>query len=238
MLNPRESIEYHNRKYKFTFSGVDAGAEWVFDLTNPPNEFAFSDRYSQCLIQITKAHLTNRGDDVNFGLDSQFTGVVAGGQIPCETGVILQTDIRSNNKRQSHTGSQKGIPQLVGVYATLQSKYGAAGSTGNFGGVDHKNAALVKRGAAAAGDGGKGANDNLHNVNTWEYIDTRPIEDGGILCSNPFGKEFTCKLFDPQSEFQVKLTSAANFNVVASNGTALYLEMDVLMLPNPTPDDK
>ena len=75
-------------------------------------------------------------------------------------------------------------------------------------------------------------------MNSWDYIDTRPIEDGGILCGNPFGQEFRCKLFDPQSQLQVKLTSEANFGVLASNGSSLTLELEILMLPNPTPDDK
>ena len=67
MMNPRESIEYHNRKFKFVFTGVNADAEFKFFLTQPPNEFAFSDRYSQCLIQITRAIVSNRGDTVIQG---------------------------------------------------------------------------------------------------------------------------------------------------------------------------
>ena len=83
MRNRREEIEYHNRKFKMVFTGNQADAEWEFFLDQPPNEYAFSDRYSQCLIQIRRAHLSNRADTVNHGLDSQFTDPAGAGQELC-----------------------------------------------------------------------------------------------------------------------------------------------------------
>ena len=238
MLNPRQSIEYHNRKFKFVFAGFEPSGNFTFHLNSPPNEFAFSDRYSQCLIQITRAHLSNRGDTVNHGLDSEFTDQATGGfEVPCITGVMLKTDIKSNN--QALMLSDGIVQEETGIFCILNSKYGSAGVDGAFGGVASNCAALVKRGGAAAGDGGKGANDNLHLVNAWEYLDQRPIEDAGVLCGNPFGKEFSVSLIDPEGgQTPVKLTSQANFNQAASNGSCLNFEMEILMLPNPTPSDK
>ncbi len=237
MLNPRESIEYHNRKFKFVFVGVDISGNFTFHLNQPPNEFAFSDRYSQCLIQITRAYLSNRGDTVSHGLDSQFTDQATGTtEQVCAAGVMLKTDIRSNNQQlMVNTGESF---QNTGIFCILNSKYGSAGVDGAFAGVDVNCAALVQRGQAAAGAGGKGSNDNIHLVNAWEYLDQRPIEDAGVLCGNPFGKDLLVSLVDPEGNVPVKLTSHANFNQAASNGSSLNFEIEVLMLPNPTPEDK
>lgn len=235
-MNPRESIEYHNRKFKMIFTGTNENAVWNFDLRQPPNEFAYSDRYSQCLIQIRRAHLSNRGDTVNHGLDGQFTDPAGAGQERCASGVMLQTDIRCNNRRHYYVDARDATDH--GVFCILTSKFGSAGISGNFGGIPNNCCALAARGQAAGGAGLQGGNENLHLVNAWEFEDTRPIEDAGVLCSNPFGKTFVCKLKSTDSDNQVKLTSEANFNVAASNGSSIVLEMDILMLPNPTPDDK
>ena len=234
-MNPRESIEYHNRKFKFVFTGTNADAEFKFFLTQPPNEFAFSDRYSQCLIQIRRAHLSNRADTVNHGLDSQFTDPAGAGQEVCASGVMLLTDIRCNNRRHYYVDTLDATDH--GIFCILNSKFGSAGIGGNFGGIPNNCCALAARGQAAGGAGLQGANENLHLVNAWEFEDTRPIEDAGVLCANPFGKHFDVKLKSTDSGNQVKLTSEANFNVGASNGSSLVLELDVLMLPNPTPGD-
>lgn len=234
-MNPRESIEYHNRKFKMVFTGSQADAEWIFHLDQPPNEFAFSDRYSQCLIQVRRAHLSNRADAVNHGLDSQFTDPAGAGQEICASGVMLTTDIRCNNRRHYYHDTDDASEH--GVFCILTSKFGSAGVGGNFGGIPNNCCALAARGQAAGGLGVQGGNENLHLVNAWEFEDTRPIEDAGVLCSNPFGKKFTCKLKSTDTGNQVKLTSEANFNAAASNGSSIVLELDVLMLPNPTPED-
>lgn len=236
MMNPRESIEYHNRKFKMVFTGTQEDAEWIFHLDQPPNEFAFSDRYSQCLIQIRRAHLSNRNDSVNHGLDSQFTDPAGAGQEECASGVMLQTDIRCNNRRHYYHDIADATDH--GVFCILHSKFGSAGVGGNFGGIPNNCCALTSRGQPVGGAGLQGANENLHLVNAWEFEDTRPIEDAGVLCHNPFGRKFTVKLKSTDSANQVKLTSQANFNVPASNGSSLILELDLLMLPNPTPNDK
>ena len=236
MMNPRESIEYHNRKFKMVFTGNQADAEWEFFLDQPPNEFAFSDRYSQCLIQVRRAHLSNRADTVNHGLDGQFTDPAGAGQELCASGVMLLTDIRCNNRRHYYHNTLDATDH--GVFCILNSKFGSSGNGGNFGGIPNNCAALTARGQAAGGAGLQGGNENLHLVSAWEYEDTRSVEDAGVLCHNPFGRKFTCKLKSTDTGNQVKLTSEANFNVAASNGSSLVLELDILMLPNPTPGDK
>jgi len=235
MRNRREEINYHNRKFKMVFTGHDVDAGWVFHLDQPPNEFAFSDRYSQCLIQIRRAHLSNRADTVNHGLDSQFSNG-AGAVETCPSGVMLTTDIRCNNRRHYYVDTIDATDH--GVFCMLTSKFGSSGDGGNFGGIPTNCCALAARGQAAGGAGLQGGNENLHLVNAWEYEDTRSIEEAGVLCHNPFGKKFEVRLKSVDTGERVFLTSEANFGVAASNGSCLILELDLLMLPNPTPNDK
>lgn len=241
-MNPRESIEYHKRKFKYSLAGNAANATFVFDLQQPPNEFAFSDRYSQCLIKINHAYLSNRGDAVNHGLDAVF--IDAAGALEVMTGgCLLLTDVRTNNSNvlsENIGGGVGGGFQLVksGIHCVLHNMRGSVGVQGNFAGQPVDAASEVIVGKAAAGAGLQGSNQNLHRVMMWEYKDDRPIEDAGVLCANPFGRKMEVRLFSTDSGEQVALTSAANFGVAASNGTSLNIEIEILMLPNPTPEDK
>ena len=74
-------------------------------------------------------------------------------------------------------------------------------------------------------------------MNAWEFEDSRPIEDAGILCPNPFGSDKLFKLRSVDTLTQVFLTSESNAGVAASNGSSISIELEILMLPNPTPDD-
>src|SRR5210317_628013 len=241
-MNPRESIEYHKRKFKYSLAGFSANATFVFDLQQPPNEFGFSDRYSQCLIKINHAYLSNRGDTVNHGLDAVF--IDHAGAIEAMTGgCLLLTDVRTNNSNvlsENIGAGPAGGFQLVksGIHCVLHNMRGSVGVQGNFAGQPVDAASEVIVGQAAAGTGLQGGNQNLHRVMMWEYKDDRPIEDAGVLCANPFGRKMEVRLFSTDTGNQVALTSAANFGVAASNGTSLNIEIEILMLPNPTPDDK
>ena len=244
MRNRRENIEYHNRKFKYSLAGNAANGFFVFDL-QPPNEFAFSDRYSQALIKINHAYLSNRGDGVNHGLDAVFADY--GGAVEVMSGgCLLMTDIRTNNSNVLSENIGPAAPpvgvggfQLVksGIHAVLHNMRGSVGIQGVFAGQPVDAASEVIVGKAAAGAGVQGSNQNLHRVMMWEYKDDRPIEDAGVICPNPFGRKMEIKLFSTDSGEQVFLTSSANFGVAASNGTSLNLEMEILMLPNPTPAD-
>ena len=244
MRNRREEIEYHNRKFKYSLAGFAANGSFVFDL-QPPNEFAFSDKYSQALIKINHAYLSNRGDAVNHGLDAVFLD--AAGAIEVMTGgCLLMTDIRTNNANVLSENIGPVAPpigvggfQLVksGIHAVLHNKHGSVGVQGNFAGQPVDAASEVIVGKAAAGAGLQGSNQILHRVAMWEYKDDRPIEDAGVICPNPFGKKMEIKLFSTDSGAQVLLTSSANLGVAASNGTSLNIELEILMLPNPTPAD-
>ena len=243
MMNPRESIEYHKRKFKYSLASGNADGIFTFDLQKPQNEFAFSDRYSQCLIKINHAYLSNRADAVNHGLDAIYINDAGAGEA-CASGVLLMTDIRTTNSNaiSQNIGAQIGDGMLQevrsGIHCVLHNKRGSVGIVGQFAGQNVDAATEVIVGKGAAGAGLQGGNQNAHRVMMWEYQDTRPIEDAGVLCANPFGKTMEIRLFSMGDGTKVKLTSAANLGVAASNGSSLNLELEILMLPNPTPDDK
>ena len=242
MRTAREEIEYHNRKFKYSLAGVATAGVFNFDL-QPPNEFAFSDRYSQCLIKINHAYLSNRGDTVNHGLDAVFVDGANNIEI-MSAGCLLMTDIRSNNTGViSHNvggagggGGVGGFQQIRnGIHAVLHNKEGSAGVAGGavFSAQLVNGASEVVVGTAAAGAGAQGLNANVHRVSMWEYKDERPIEETGVLCANPFGKKTEIRFFSVDNNEEVLLTSGSNLGVAASNGTSLTLELEILMLPNP-----
>lgn len=237
MRNRREEISYHNRKFKYHLSGHAVNGEFTFPL-DPPNETAFSDRYSQCLIKINHAYLSNREDTFNHGLDAVFTN--AGGVIElCGAGVLIETDIMTNNSTFVDGNAVLGGGlSRKGINCVVHSREGACGFAGNFGaivGVGGASSVIV--GKAAGGAGLQGANAATHNVAMWVYKDDRPIEDAGVICPNPFGRSVKIRMINCINAVQVKLESASALGNPAANGSALNLELEVLMLPNPTPED-
>lgn len=237
MRNRREEINYHNRKFKYNLAGVAPNGEFTFPL-DPPNETAFSNRYSQCLIKIKHAYLSNREDTFNHGLDPVFTND-AGVIELCGAGILLETDIKTNNSTfLDGTVLLGGGINRKGINCVLHSREGACGFAGNFGAVAGIGGATeVIVGKAAGGAGLQGANATTHNVSMWVYNDDRPIEDAGVICPNPFGRNVMIRMINCIDGQQVKLESANNLGGAASNGSSLNLELEILMLPNPTPED-
>tara|TARA_R110000751_G_scaffold12691_1_gene43513 strand:+ start:3766 stop:4479 length:714 start_codon:yes stop_codon:yes gene_type:complete len=234
MKDSRKQIEYYNRKYVCHFTSERVDADFDFFL-NPPNEFAFNNNYNQCLIKIRKAIVSNRGDGVNFGLDAQWTDIAGAGQVVVPAGVLLFTNLKSQNSL--HFASVASNPIETGIQCVLHNTGGSPSLGGNFQGIANNCASGVVRGQAAGGAGLQGDNANIHSVVAWEYHDDRSIEEAGVLCSNPFGQQFQVRLRDPVNGDICKLTSEGNFNVAASNGSSLNLELEVLMLANPTPGE-
>lgn len=218
----RQSIAYHNRHFKFQLLSHRADADFQFNI-QPPNEAGFSDRYSQCLIKISYCHLSNRGDANRFGLGSQFQAVVGAAIEACESGVLLTSDIRSVNHEMIYDRDSQG--GASGVMAVLQNKYGSTGVNGAFLATNTKCGASAIRGANA---------DNVYKVNAWEFKDDRPIEDSGVLCGNPFGRQINFRLRNPDNGVQpLRLTAEDLPANVASHGASIQIELEVLMLENP-----
>jgi hypothetical protein len=240
MRNRREDIDYHNRKFKLHLTGTRDLGDFTFRI-QPPNETANSNNYNQCLVKISKAVLTNRGDTITGGLDAvPVSGTIAASvREVCPTGILLTTGVRCSN--EIHYTSFTSVPIEQGLQVILHNKNGAShNGAAIIGGGVVAGAALCQRGVAAAGGGVQGSNADIFCANTWEYQDDRPIEESGILAGNIFasGGGITCALRNPNNGSTVFMASNSNFGNVLGYGSSLQIEIDVLMLPNPRPEDR
>lgn len=239
MRNAREEIDYHNRKFKLHLTGVRQLADFTFRLL-PPNETANSNNFSQCLVKISKAVLTNRGDTITGGLDAcPVSGTVAASvRQDCPSGILLTTGIRCPN--ETHYTSFTRIPIEQGLQVVLHNKNGAShNGIRQIGGSVVACASLCQRGLAAAGAGAQGTQADIFSANTWEYQDDRPIEEAGMLVGNIFTiGDLNFSLKNANNGEKVFMASATNFGAAGGYGSSLQVELEVLMLPNPTPMDR
>lgn len=239
MRNRREEIDYHNRKFKLHLTGTRQLGDFTFRI-QPPNETANSNNFNQCLVKISKAVLTNRGDTITGGLDAvPVSGTIAASvRQPCPTGILLTTGVRCAN--EIHYTSSTGIPIEQGLQVLLHNKNGAShDGAAIIGGSAVNGAALCQRGVAAGGGGLQGNNADIFCANTWEYQDDRPIEESGILAGNIFTSGgITCNLRNSNNGNNVFMASNSNLGNALGYGSAIQIELEVLMLPNPTPMDR
>jgi hypothetical protein len=239
MRNAKEEIEYHNRRFKFHLTGARQLADFTFRL-RPPNETANSNNYNQCLVKISKAILTNRADTITGGLDAcPVSGTIAASvREDCATGILLTTGIRCPN--EIHYTSFAGQAFEQGLQVVLHNKNGAThNGLRAIGGSVTACAALCQRGLAAGGTGLQGAQADIFSCNTWEYVDDRPIEEAGMLVGNIFlGGDLQFRLRSPNNGNEIFMASDTNFGAAGGYGSSIQIELDVLMLPNPTPMDR
>ena len=246
MRNAKEEIEYQKRKFVFHLCGDDdsapplGGGDCVFNFLIPsPNETANSNNYNQCLIKIKSAYLNNCRDN-DGGLNSVFTEIstaaAANAVRLCAAGCYLKSDIATNNCliQGTNPGVLRGGVGCI-LHAPDQQYKGvnAVGGIAAPGG-----SSTINLGAAAGGAGLQGANSVSLKTNTWMYQDHRAIEDSGYLCGSPFNKQISFTLLDASFLERVRLQAASNLGGVGSTGASISIELEVLMLPNPTPMDR
>jgi len=242
MRNAKEEIEYQKRKFVFHLCGDDdnANGDCEFHFRIPsPNETANSNNYNQCLIKIKSAYLNNVRDNVT-GMDSVFTPISTNAAPNAvrltAAGCYLKSDIATNNCfiQGTNAGVQRGGLGCILHAPDQQCKGNAAvgaiaASTGS---------STINLGAGAGGAGLQGANSVSLKTNTWMYQDHRAIEDSGYLCGNPFNKDITFTLLDAGFLERIRLQAASNLGGAGGTGASMSIELEVLMLPNPTPMDR
>ena len=246
MRNAKEEIDYQKRKFVFHLCGDDtSGAnpgDCVFNFRIPsPNEVANSNNYNQCLIKIKSAYLNNCRDN-DGGLNSVFTEIstaaAANAVRLCAAGCYLKSDIATNNCLIQ--GTNPGVLR-GGVGCILHAPDQQYKGSNAVGGIAAPGGSSVITLGAAAGAGGaglQGANSVSLKTNTWMYQDHRAIEESGYLCGNPFNKEISFTLLDAAFLERIRLQAATNLGGGGSRGASISIELEVLMLPNPTPMDR
>ena len=220
----RNAIEYHRRHYKFNLSQTDSEGEFTWNL-DPPNEFAYSDRFNQCLVKISRVILSNGTDGTNFGIDSVFQDLAAAGVEPCPCGILLYSSINSMNYGHAQgTGGQiENCVQCVipNDKGGLGAPYPAAAAVVGLASI---GASQIQLGASR---------DNRYSSGVWTYVDDRPIEESGTLTGNIFSHDFTFDLRAAEDGARVRLVSGANLATAGTRRSSINIELEVLMLENP-----
>lgn len=241
MRNAKEDIDYYNRKFKFNLSGRSTTGQYRFQF-NPPNETANSNNFNQCLIKISKFYVHNQMNTVAGGatLGSGFSDVWNNfaGFIQTQ-GIHITTNIACNN---SHHLNDLGHETRAG-YSILMPNVCKNGSfpypqAAAIDGLAGQSALGINRGPANA--------DRINEAKgmIWEYQDDRPIEDAGVICGNPFGKELVLETRSPHDGIGGARGTGDIIILQDISGAAgsinnsIGVEIEVLMLPNPTPRDR
>ena len=239
--NNRQAVEYHHRKFKLNLSGSSTAGQYVFQL-NPPNETANSNNYNQCLFKISKIFISNQlntraiaAHAIGGGFsDIWVTGV---GAVTNPQGILVTTNVASTN---SHHINDVGADSKAG-YSVLMPNECAGGSfpypqNPVIDGITGQGVLGITRGAAVA--------DRLNQYSgmMWKYQDDRAIEESGVLCGNPFGKQLRIETRSPH-DGNVGAAGGLIFLEDIGGGAnavlnSIGLEIEILMLPNATPMDR
>jgi len=242
MRNAKQDIDYYHRKFKINLSGRSTDGVYRFQL-NPPNETANSNNYNQCLVKISKLFLHNQmntaapaGLGLGVGFSDLWVGVA--GFIQTQ-GIHITTNIGTNN---SHHLNDLGHETRAG-YSILMPNLCSDGSYpyalgGAIDGLVGQSLTELERGPANAD------RRNVYKGKIWEYKDDRAIEDAGVICGNPFGKELIIETRSPHDgvggargtgELLVLQDISGG---VGSVNNSIGIELEILMLPNSTPMDR
>tara|TARA_R110000803_G_scaffold17684_5_gene47599 strand:+ start:3701 stop:4471 length:771 start_codon:yes stop_codon:yes gene_type:complete len=255
MRNAKEDIDYYNRRFKLNLSGRSTTGEYEFDFP-PPNETANSNNFNQCLFKISKVFVSNQlntaapGVAPNTSLGGGFSDIWIGGvAVVNAQGILISTNIATTN---NHHLNDLGEQSKAG-YSVLMPNQCDGGSypypqAGVIDGYGAQAITEITRGitAAAAPNPDITLRTNTMKGMIWKYQDDRSIEDSGVICGNPFGRKLRIQTRSPHdgpvggggigAGALIHLTDiSAGANAV---NNSIGLEIEVLMLPNPTPADR
>lgn len=231
MSSNKDTVDYHHRKFKLNLSGRSVNGSYTFDM-DPPNEKAFSDRYNQCLVKVSRVSINNSASH-SFGYSDIWVDT-AGGAIDTDN-ILLETNIASGNCLTKNDLSPNSISR-VGVVLSNSIEGGSFPypSSTVVSGVNSQGAVQISDGLTATA--GKTDRLNVFKGLVWKYQDDRPIEDAGILCGNIFGRPLTCSTrtthdgagFVTGDKIVLEATAAGASPIINS----LFIELEVLMLAN------
>lgn len=247
MRNARQDIDYHNRKFKLNCSARSTNGEYVFHFP-VPNAVGFDNNYNQALIKFHKVIIHN-APSVGKGFDDVWT-LKGGGTIDTDN-ILLTTDIPCRNcittNNAVFTGSQSHHTHysVVIPICSKSGSYSYPNATA-VGGLIAQGAQVLERNKAPSSDPAVADADrrNYQKAQVWEVQDDRSIEEAGLLVGNPFGRTInlrTCVIQDGNGRAfgsGVKLTSMRGSATGAQDVNCLCCEVEVLLLPNPTPEDR
>tara|TARA_R110002096_G_scaffold54433_6_gene140390 strand:+ start:4711 stop:5442 length:732 start_codon:yes stop_codon:yes gene_type:complete len=242
MRNAKEDIDYYNRRFKLNLSGRSTTGAYEFELP-PPNETANSNNFNQCLFKISKIFVSNQlnvrapaAHGVGGGFsDLWVTGV---GAVTNTQGILVSTNVASTN---SHHLNDIGGQSKAG-YSVLMPNEVVGGS------FPYPQAGVIDGGTSQACvsftrglDDAAAQKFNEYRGMIWKYQDDRSIEDSGVICGNPFGRILRIETRSPHDGNVAAggLIFLEDYSGGAGAvNNSIGVEIEVLMLPNPTPGDR
>lgn len=238
--NAREICEYYNRRFQFDLCG-DLGTtgecEWVLP---PMNEMGFSNNYSQALIQVSRVAITNESvagiTRVNNVFINTADNTISGAgavsvelSIPCRQRAIQSNDFLEAGGFIAPDGQKQNFGQMVNLDARATPYLTNTA-------VDGKNPrgslCIIEHGGTAI------PTFDVEVRNTGFFYESKKgVEEGGLLCANPFG-----------TQVQLSLRSLTNKKITLGSGTDLTnadgkkgkinITLDILMLENAVPTNR
>jgi hypothetical protein len=248
MRNAREEIEYHNRKFKLNCSARSTdGQNYQFHFP-VPNATGFDNNYNQALIKFSKIIIHN-APSAGRGFDDVWT-LAGGGNIDVDN-ILLTTDIPCRNCITTNNPVFAGSESFHTHYSVcipIGDKSGKFAMPDNvaIGGLIPQGSSMIER-ATAVGSNPAVADAERRNYQqayVWEVQDDRSIEQAGMLVGNPFGRTInlrTCVIQDGNGRAfgaGVKLSSLESLRQGLNDNNCLFCEVEVLLLPNPSPEDR
>ena len=248
----RELIELKNGYFRYLYNDVQsitanqinqvAPLEFKFGIP-PLNEMAFSGRYSQSIARIRSCYIYNLAES---NWNERFMNLTdhAVGATPV---VYVKTSIPTRNMVQFVGSDGLEGDGLVGDSGDTKIMCEAVMTSGKNmildtdenpvgGAQDGLAEKIFLNGGAtrqARGTGDTTAPRITADLarNVWTYEDKTSIWDSGVLCSIPFGGDFTVSIRDDVNRYLAMV--GANDSVLI-NSTRIRLELEIQMLPNPT----
>tara|TARA_R100000700_G_C3176789_1_gene151793 strand:- start:1381 stop:2121 length:741 start_codon:yes stop_codon:yes gene_type:complete len=239
--NAREIVEFYNRKFKIeltSFLGSDGKATWTLP---PLNEMGFSQNYSQCVIQISRFMIENNTGSINHCND--LFCKVGENVITDVGGLNVELDIPTRNRATSSNeyAQDQGFPASAqnllvknGVFGELIQLTPHALPLYDTTAIDGQ----VPAGTVEINVLNDDATSFVKRRQGYHYNTTRSVEDGGILCANPFGTRVTLSLRSAQSNAPVELASGTDITTDDGKKGVVTVVLEILMLENPSPTNR
>ena len=240
--NARETINYYNRKFVVNITGTYNDNDGEMGYTIPPlNETAFSSGYNQCLIRMKSVIISNAGVAAfNDQVNPVFVGRAGAGMSNCPAGVVVKTSIPSRQVKhisndyfaagypQFHDSSFHQIisPECKQTYIRSATAIDGVISRGSKQVFQTPQIAAVPQYAIDV------------SVNIFEYQDGGSFEDSAVLCGVPFGQSHKLQLIDAFNGTHLGGLASGLNTANGRNNTTVSIKLEILMLPNPTPQDR
>jgi hypothetical protein len=238
--NAREICEYFNRRFQFDLCGdlgTSGECEWVLP---PLNEMGFSNNYSQALIQVSRVAITNESvagiTRVNNVFINTADNTISGAgavsvelSIPCRQRAIQSNDFTEAGGFIRPDGQKQNFGQMVNLDAKPTPYLTNTA-------VDGKNPrgslTIIEHGATAI------PTFDVECSNTGYFYESKKgVEEGGLLCANPFGTQVRLSL---RNHVNKRITLGSGTDLTADNGKQgkINITLDILMLENAVPTNR